>query len=296
MNRKVLIAGCGYIGSQLAHREVNAGSIVTAMVRTDLSANEQTAEGINAQTHCLDSEDMLHKVFMGNYDILYYLVPPQPEGKSDERSRRFLRLFNSVQFAQLVLISTTGVYGDCAGAWIDEMQPPSPIADRAKRRCSSEEQWRQFANDRRIPLTILRVAGIYGPGKLPIERLKRGTPVLAVDESPWSNRIYSKDLLTICFAAGRKGFDGVLNVVDDQPGTMTEYFQKVADSLGIKRPPEISMSEAMESLGSGILSYLSESRRIRNTKVKKELDIELQYPALEDGLRDINQASSAEKI
>lgn len=296
MNRKVLIAGCGYVGAQLAQCEVNAGSTVTAMVRSELSADALRAKGINAQTLCLDSEDTLPKALMGNYDILYYLVPPQSEGRSDERSRRFLHLFSSVRFVQLVLISTTGVYGDCAGAWIDEMQPPSPIADRANRRCSSEEQWRQFADDKRIPLTILRVAGIYGPGKLPIERLKRGTPILAIDESPWSNRIYGKDLLRICFAAGRKGFDGVLNVVDDQPGTMTEYFQKVADSLGIKRPPEISMSEARQSLGAGILSYLNESRRIRNTKVKKELDIELQYPALEDGLRDINQASSAEKI
>jgi NAD dependent epimerase/dehydratase family enzyme len=120
--------------------------------------------------------------------------------------------------------------------------------------------------------------------------------VLALAESPWSNRIYSKDLVRICQAASQAAYPGVINVVDDEPSSISAYFMAVADCLGLPTPVEIGLDEAKARMSAGLLSYLRESRRIRNDKLKQVLGIQLSYPTLALGLADIVQSPSAEKI
>ncbi len=223
-----------------------------------------------------------------DYQVLYYLIPPQGSGRSDQRSARFLRtIMPVIKTKRVILISTTGVYGDYGGQWIDETAALRPKAERAFRRIDAENKWRDWSERAKIPLTILRVAGLYGPHRLPLSKLQKAEPVLSRSESPWSNRIYSKDLVAICYRAANSAFTGVLNAVDGNPSTMTDYFFQVADAMGLPRPPEISFNEAEKRLSPGMLSYLRESKKIKNNLLIKELDIYPEYPTLESGLQDI---------
>ena len=302
MTRRILLAGCGYIGAQLALLEKHAGTQIEAFVRSERSVSSLAEKKMTAEILDLDTPLAVSPSQTKATDCLYYFVPPPPAGQTDRRSENFIRhVMAQNRPKQIVLISTTGVYGDCGGRWIDESEAPKPYAGRARRRLDAERQWRSWADMNKVPLTILRVAGIYGPGKLPEARLRRAEPVLAENESPWSNRIYSKDLVSICFQAGRAGYDGVLNAVDGNPTTMTDYFFRVADFLGLPRPAEISMSDAEGALSAGMLSYLQESKRIRNNRLTEALGIQPEYPTLQAGLADMAQAlasspSSAEKI
>ncbi len=186
---------------------------------------------------------------------------------------------------KIVYMSTTGVYGDLGGGVATEETPPSPGTSRGKRRLDAESALLAWGRERSVPAVILRVAGIYGPGRLPIEKVRKGTPVPAENDSPFTNRIHSEDLARICVAAGRRGKGGaVYNVSDGHPGTITQYYNAVADLLGVRRPPAVTMAEARKALDKAMLSYLGESKRVDNRKMLQELGVELLYPDLETGL------------
>jgi nucleoside-diphosphate-sugar epimerase len=296
MSKRILLLGCGYLGTQIAQKEQLKGAEVHAIVRTSSSAALLCRSGILAKAIDIDNYSAcIENNYAGEmFDTLYYLLPPQAQGQCDKRVNTFLStLAQTITLKHVVLVSTTGVYGDCEGRWIDEDETLKPVADRAYRRLNSERLWRRFADQSVLSLTILRVAGIYGLGKLPVARLKRKEPVLLSAQSPWSNRIYSKDLLQICVTAGCCEYHGVLNVVDANPSSMTDYFLKVADALSLERPRQISLQEAKKQLSGGILSYLQESRRIGNERLRKELGIQIKYPTLEHGLADIRLGLSS---
>jgi nucleoside-diphosphate-sugar epimerase len=198
----------------------------------------------------------------------------------------FVSILNASRLpTRVVLISTTGVYGDCRGAWVTEDRPPNPQADRARRRLAAESSLRRWSEKSGVPIVILRVPGIYGRGYLPEARLRAGEPVLREEESPFSNRIHADDLARVCFIAGHHDNPGILyNVSDGHPTTMTDFFYRVADMLGIPRPPAITLEQARQQLGEGMLSYLAESKRIDNRRLREELGVELMYPDLIAGL------------
>ncbi len=132
---------------------------------------------------------------------------------------------------------------------------------------------------------ILRVAGIYGPGRLPVEKVRKGGPVLAESEAPASNRIHSEDLARVCVAAAKRGGAGaVYNVSDGEPGTITQYYFAVADLLGLPRPRAVTMPEARRVMSKEMVSYLTDSKRVDNRKMREELGVTLLYPTLEAGL------------
>jgi nucleoside-diphosphate-sugar epimerase len=197
----------------------------------------------------------------------------------------FLRAIDKHVPDRFVLISTTGVYGNCNGEWIDETAALNPTADRAKRRADAERQVQAYCREHSIPLVILRVAGIYGPGKIPAARIKSGAPIVNQQDSPFTNRIHAVDLVNICETALLDAeITGIYNVTDGHPGTMYEYFTGVAETLGLPAPPAISLAEAQEQLSEGMLSYMAESRRIDNKKLLKDFGLTLEYPSLQQGL------------
>ncbi len=281
--RSVFIIGCGYLGVRVARRwgqrlPVTCGrrSLPTsgAMAATQSFIIDLDREAA-APAELADSDDAL----------LYYFVPPPSQGQTDPRLARFLRLLASARPARLVLVSTTGVYGDNQGAWVDEATPPAPHFDRARRRLDAEIQWRQWAEARHLPWVILRVPAIYGPGRLPEASLREGRPVIQRDQAPWVNRIHVDDLAAFCVAAGERPVQGIYNVSDGDPRTMTDYFYSVADCLHLPRPPALSLDQARQVLSAGMLSYLEESRRVDNRKALRDLAINLRYPTLETGLQ-----------
>ncbi len=282
----VLIVGCGYLGSRVAAHYLKRQCRVRCLVRTASSAQELAAQGIDAVALDLDLNDGLPPSIRTADSRLFYFVPPPGQGDADPRVRRLIgALARSGQPRRVVYISTTGVYGDCAWRWIDERCPVRPAATRSRRRLDAETAWRKWQRDSGGELIILRVPGIYGPGRLPLQRLRDRVPVVRESESPWSNRIHVDDLLRVCTAAMERGCDGgIYNASDGNPSTMTDFFNRVADVYGLPRPPALSLAEAHTRLSPAMLSYLRESRRLSNLKVRKELGVDPLYPDLDSGL------------
>ena len=280
----VLIVGCGAVGRRLAARTRQRDAAVHCWVRTPAHAAELNAQGYPAQAVDLD-----HTLppLAGEWDRaqVCYLAPPPSSGQTDPRMERFLAALPDAGRRRILYISTTGVYGDCGGDWVDERRPARPQVDRARRRHDAEQQLTAWRAAGRGEVVILRVAGIYGPGKLPLERLQRGLPMVDAAEAPWTNRIHIDDLVATCEAAMERGRDGeVYNVSDGTPGNMRDYFDRVAALYRLPRAPSIRLADADQRLSQGLMSYLRESRRLDNRKMLEELEVILRYPDLETGL------------
>ncbi len=284
MTKRITIAGCGDIGRRVAQACLSRGEVVTGWVRSDKSVMALREQRIPALKVDLDQPVLGLPSVAG--DELYYFAPPPAKGREDRRVARLIEGFAEAgEPRRVVYLSTTGVYGDCAGEWIDETRAPAPAADRAYRRLDAENRWRNWSRESGGELVILRVAGIYGPGKLPLARLESGRPMVAESDSPITNHIHTLDLVEICQIAMARGEPGeVYNVCDGHPGSMTGYFNTVADFLGLPRPPLITLQDAQAQLTPGMLSYLGESRRLSNRKLIDELGVTLGYPTLAEGL------------
>lgn len=318
------IIGCGDIGQRTAKLWMAQHGRVSALVRSVERAQSLTDLGIALVNGDLDDAASLAHLPLKN-TLLFYFAPPPNTGTTDPRLRTLLAAITPENRPiTIVYISTSGVYGDCQGAWVTEDTPTHPRSERGVRRLDAESALQDWQHSTGVPVVILRVPGIYGPGRLPTERIRQGVPVVRAEEAPYSNRIHADDLARICMAAahrcvsdtrggmlsatavqGRAPTEGmanatpevtslphaqpcttaqVYNVSDGHPGSMTEYFNKTADLLGLPRPPAISMVEARTHLSVEMLSFLEESRRIDNRKMRKELGVELLYPTLDTGL------------
>jgi len=284
-NKHITIAGCGYIGKLLARQLLNKNVPLTGFVSSDHSLAECRDRSIPCKIIDLDKP---HQDINLSGQRVIYLVPPPPAGKTDTRIKNFLGAIKKQPPERFILISTTGVYGDCRGEWVDESTPLNPAADRAFRRADAEKQVQHFCQHLGIPLVILRVPGIYGPGKIPLARIKSGQPVVRQEDSPFTNRIHADDLVNICERALLDtSITGIYNVSDGHPGTMYEYFTGVAAAMNLPAPPAISLAEAQQQLSQGMLSYMAESRRINNKKLLEDFATELLYPDLQAGLKHI---------
>jgi len=283
-----VFAGCGYVGRQVARRERDLSGRVFAVVRSPSSAERLIREGI--QSIALDLEEISILEFSLSDKVLYWFAPPQPEGTQDRRLRRCLEL--AAQIGQIpnriVLINTTGVYGDCQGDWVTETRPRRPQTGRATRRVDAEDFARSWCDFHAVTLVVLRVPGIYGLGKLPLDRIKNARPVLTPELCPWSNRVHVEDLITACMSAARvKAPAPAYNISDGHPSTMTDFFFRVADAAGLRRPPILTAQEASEQLSKEMQSYLAESKRIDNTLMREHLGVVPRFPDLERGLDSI---------
>lgn len=281
----VLILGCGYVGQRLARQLIAEDIPVTGIVRSAASEAALKAAGIHAQLLDLDQELPVDAI-QASEKVVYYFAPPPPEGEGDPRLRRVLQQLQPGNLPRrIVYISTSGVYGDSAGEWIDETHPLNPGTPRGRRRLDAEQALLQWSRDTGVPVVILRVPGIYGPGKLPLARIRKGLPVLREQDSPFTNRIHVDDLIAAARAAMERGEPGAAyNVADGHPSNMADYFKRIADRAGLPRPPTVTREEAGEKLSAGMQSFMNESKRLDNTRLREELEVELKYPDLDAGL------------
>ena len=280
----MFIIGCGYVGRRVAALLRERGDPVTGIVRGEESAKAMAGLGIESLRLDL-AHDALDALRCAG-ERVFHFAPPPGTGTKDPAMARLLDSFaRQGHPSRLVYISTTGVYGDCDGAWVDETWPPRPRAPRAVRRWDAERRLQRWSDDSGAELVILRVAGIYACDRLPLARIRDAQPVVSLEEAPWSNRIHIDDLVAVCLAAMERAPAGALyNVCDGNPSTMTDYFCRVADAAGLPRPPQIPLAEAPGQVSAGMLSYLRESRRLSNRRMRDELGIRLRYPTLDDGL------------
>lgn len=289
----ITIIGCGAIGRQLVQqllsRKLAQKKQITTLVKSADSQAQCSQLGVTSI--CLNMDKPPLKL-TGNMSpaesVMYYFVPPPSQGTVDSRAQEFIKQLREPP-ARIILISTTGVYGNCHGQWVTESTPLNPAVDRARRRFDAEQQFQAYCRQFKVPLVILRVSGIYGPGKLPLQRIRAKTPIVREQDSPYSNRIHSEDLLEICIKAGfSSDIEGIFNCADGHPTTMYDYFIKVARANKLPEPPSITLQQAKTQLSAGMLSYMAESRRIDNQKLLSAFNLSLKYPDLDQGLAHCN--------
>ena len=283
----VLIVGCGDIGLRVL-RLLRPQARVLALTSSARRCDELRAAGAVPLLGNLDEPGTLGRLG-GLADRVLHLAPPPLQGAIDARTRHLVRaLARGGRVQGLVYASTTGVYGDCAGARFDETRPVNPGTDRARRRVDAEACLRWYGRRAGVTVSILRIPGIYATdraGGHPRERLQRGTPVLQADDDVYTNHIHADDLARICVAALWRGQpQRVMHASDDTELRMGEYFDLAADLSGMPRPPRISRAEAAVQLSPMLLSFMSESRRLDNHRLKHDLRLPLRYPTVRDGL------------
>lgn len=286
MTPRLLIIGCGDVGLRVL--KLLAGRWrVDALTSSPARAAELRAAGAVPLVGNLDDAATLHRL-AGLADRVLHLAPPPTQGATDERTRHLLAALGRRAPEVLVYASTTGVYGDCSGAFIDETRTPAPSTDRARRRVDAEAQLRAFGRRHGTRVSLLRIPGIYArdrEGGHPRERLARGTPVLRRDDDVYTNHIHADDLAHACLLALLRGrAQRAVNVCDDSQMLMGDYFDLAADLSGLPRPERISRAEAAERMSPMQLSFWSESRRLSNARMKAELRLALRYPTPREGL------------
>ena len=283
----LLIVGCGDIGLRVA-RLVAGRWRVLALTSSPARIAELRAAGIRPLRGDLDDAASLARL-AGLADAVLHLAPPPASGTIDPRTRRLVAaLARSPRLSRIVYGSTSGVYGDRAGALTDETAPLRPATDRAHRRVDAESRLRHFGRASGVTLTLLRIPGIYAldrPGGDPRERVVRGTPVLAAGDDVHTSHIHADDLARACVAALQRGRpQRVVNVADDSDLKMGDYFDVVADRFGLPRPPRLARADAVAALSPLQMSFLGESRRLINRRMKAELRLTLRHPTVAAGL------------
>jgi nucleoside-diphosphate-sugar epimerase len=282
---RAFIVGCGYVGRRLA-RELKDRYQVLGLVSSQASLKGLRSDGVDGVIVDLDKAragDLAPVWF--KQAIVFYLAPPPKSGESDTRLDRFFQLATAKPKA-LLYMSTTGVYGDTNGTVVDEATPVNPITERARRRVSAEHMTRVWCTENEVRRVVLRVPGIYGPFRLPLDRIRNAEPVILHSESGITNHIHVDDLVQTCIAAvSDEQIRGVFNVSDGNSYTATQYYELVATLAGLPAPPQISLDEARLCLPPERMSFLDESRRVSNRRMLQELGVKLRYADLAQGIR-----------
>jgi nucleoside-diphosphate-sugar epimerase len=283
--RRLLIIGCGDVGLRMV-RTLRGRWRIYALTHSENRHALLRAEGIVPVAGDLDRPETLDRLAGLAQDVVHF-APPPGSGTRDTRTANLVRaLAKGGSLPQrMVYISTSGVYGDCGGAVVDETRRAKPSSDRARRRLDAERQLRAWGAETGMHVSILRVPGIYAAERLPLARLKAGTPALKTEQDPYTNHIHADDLARTVMAALSRGRGGrAYNASDDSRMKMGDYFDLVADQFGLPHPPRISREAAEREIPESTLSFMRESRRLANRRLKKELRVRLRFPSVQQGV------------
>ena len=279
---RLLILGCGDVGMRLLPL-LRARFRVFAVTSQPARCAQLRAAGAVPIVANLDDRASLRRL-AGLASMVVHLAPPLSSGLLDRRTRNLGAILP--EHARLVYVSTSGVYGDCGGAIVAETRPVAPANARARRRVDAERVLREWGARRGASVAILRVPGIYADERLPLKRLREGTPALAAADDVYTNHIHADDLARIIERALWRGRPGrVYHASDDSVLKMAEYFDAVADTFGLPRAPRLPRAELQQVVTPMLLSFMSESRRMDNARIKRELGVRLRYPRVADALQ-----------
>lgn len=286
MKRTLLIVGCGDIALRAAPL-LQAHYRLLGLYRRPEGRALLRLRGITPVFGDLDIPHSLGKL-AGIAHAVLHLAPPPNHGERDTRTANLLaaltkrpKMKGAMLPQRLIYISTSGVYGDCNGAWVDETRLINPQTGRALRRVDAERQVRNWGLRNHASVSILRVPGIYASNRLPLGRLRDASPALLPEEDSYTNHIHADDLAYIIFAALRHARPGrIYHACDDSNLKMGEYFDLIADRFDLPRPPRIARAQAESCVSPGMLSFMRESRRLANTRIKHELHVNLRYPTV----------------
>ncbi|WP_137922040.1 SDR family oxidoreductase [Hydrogenophaga sp. 2FB] len=290
---RVLIVGCGDVGQRAAQALGGGGRVrLLALTSSPARAPALRAQGITPLQGDLDDARSLRRLAGLATRVLHLAPPPsgeQTDWRLDPRTRTLTQALRQRSLPAVVVYgSTSGVYGDRQGRWTSEATPVQPITPRAWRRVDAEAALHWFGRASGVRTTALRIPGIYAPdrdGGTPRNRLERGTPVLRAEDDVYTNHIHADDLARACVLALWRGRpQRNVNVVDDTELKMGDYFDLAADLYGLPRPPRVARDAAGDQLPLVLLSFMSESRRLSNERMKRELGLRLRYPTVAEGL------------
>ncbi len=277
--QRVLLIGCGDIALRVAQRLRNRAHLI-GLTRDRDDVRKLRAHGIVPLFGDLDDRRTLARLKTAPYAVLHF-APPPSEGRDDPRTRRLLAALAGARIIprHIVYISTSGVYGDCAGARVVETRPRRAQTPRARRRAAAEDRLRRFAAAHGVTLSILRAPGIYAPTRLPLDRLRHGTPALVPDDDVYTNHVHADDLARAVIAALYRGRPNrAYNVSDDTEMKMGAWFDTVAEAFHLPHPPRITWEAAEREIAPALLSFMGESRRLSNARLKRELRVVLHHP------------------
>lgn len=283
--RRLLIIGCGDVALR-AVPLLRPRYRIYALTRSQARVRSLRALGLVPVIGDLDDPSTLDGLAGIAHDVLH-CAPPPLHGSRDPRTAHLIAALAKAKSLpqQFVYISTSGVYGNCHGAWVDETRPLQPATARAQRRVDAERRLREWGRRSGVRICVLRAPGIYSEARLPLQRLRDGTPALRDDEDAYTNHIHADDLARMAVAALSFGTPGRLyNASDDSVLKMGDYFDLVADRYGLPRPPRVSRAEAGQRIAPALLSFMSESRRLSNHRIKRELRLTLRYPTVREGI------------
>jgi len=286
--KRILVVGFGDVAARLVKRYAGQADFV-GMIRRPERAAELRALGVTPYVGDLDRPQSLRR--LPRVDGVFHFAPPPNAGETDPRTAHLLHALGRHKPGALVYISTSGVYGDCGGEWVAETRPVAPVNGRAVRRVDAERQLRAWGETFRVQVSILRAPGIYAADRLPLERIRRGTPALVAEDDSYTNHIHADDLARLAWAALFRGRSlRVYHAVDAHPLKMGDWFDSCADAFDLPRPPRVERAEAEAVLSEALLSFLRESRQLSNTRTTRELRLKYRYPTSDDLLREIRQA------
>jgi nucleoside-diphosphate-sugar epimerase len=220
-------------------------------------------------------------------DALLHCAAPQPAGEADPRTANLLAALDRTgsRPSRIVYVSTTGVYGNCDGALVDEARPVNPQTPRARRRVDAERQLERWSTEHGVALIVLRAPGIYAADRLPLERLRAGTPMLLSEHDVFTNHIHADDLAAAAVRALEQDAPaGVYNVADDSAIHLGDWMDLVAEHAGLPKPPRVPRSLIAQHVSADVLSFMNESRRLDNRRMKAVLRLALRYPTVHEGL------------
>lgn len=280
---RLLILGCGDVGMRLLPQLAARFRVFAVTSQLERCAELRAAGAIPIVADLDDRASLRRLAALAPWIV--HLAPPQASGLLDRRTRNLAAILP--ERARLVYVSTSGVYGDCGGARIDETRTPAPSNARARRRLDAETVLRAWGARRGARLAILRVPGIYAADRLPLKRLREGTPALTGQDDVYTNHIHADDLANIVLhALWRMQAGGrVYHASDDSDMKMAAYFDAVADAFGLPRPPRLPRETLQHVVTPMLLSFMSESRRLDNGRLKRELGVRLRYPRVVDALQ-----------
>ena len=284
MSNKIILVGSGYLGNYLI--DILLGKNLSYNIVELARTKKNRPDTVNSIQADLDSYDLKLNGF--NNGRIIYMAPPSIMSLKDGRMENFLKNLKTINIKQFIYISTSGVYGNCNGAIVDESCKVNPSTDRAKRRVSAELQLTDYCKQKDINLIILRVPGIYGKGRLPIDRINSGEPILKKEESRVTNLIHVEDLARLVVAGlqiDNINMCEIINISDGNPVSSTDYYQRIAKVLGIKISNYITYEEARAVYTEKRLSFLNESRVLNVDKMNTMFPGCVKYQSLDDGIR-----------